>query len=825
MQTKRFASLRNARSLSLFAVYGLLAIALAWLLFGIRFDDPFITYRYAENLAAGNGFAFNVGERTLITTAPLYALLLGALHRLGADVPTVSYLIGALSLVLAAFALNQLLARNGQALAGYAAGLCLLGFPLMWLTMGFETPLFIAVSLWAFVCVGARRYAWAGVLCGIGMGLRGDGAIVLGVVTIWISILAIRDWRLEIKTVNLQSPISNLLKTFGAATLLYAPLALWLTSQFGSPLPSTLQTKSAQAVSGLTGFYVSTRYLEGTQILIRAYASQGGVFIVTLFVMGLGIALAFGLGLMWSRQVRIATPTGLSVGLPDLPDDSGPTYLLPVLWLVLHGIGYSAIGVAPYVWYYTPMLPGVCVLIGLGLAMIFARTKGMFRTKAQAWAALAARYSLFVAVLLSLFIGNVLVMNVVNGEQPPDPANIASKVLPETKVDVYERVGRWLNANTPLTATVGITELGVMSYYAKRKTMDFLGLTQPQHLSDIRHGDFLAALLRDQPDYVALNNVNAIYDINPQKEAWFAKLYRPVQQFEDARFWGSPLTVWQRIAKPLTTPITLDNQKHTLSDGWQVLAIESSARTVKANEPLRLRVRLQAGKPINPNPTRTLRLQAEWLEGGDGLPVASRLIFTDRWREGEQAWVDFMVLPQANAKEGAYVISLRWLEGGDEVRAGYLKVQPATPIVIPPQTEFVDLSGGFKVLRFGSFGASAICNNATIDVPVLWQSGQTNVDYTVFAHLRDVSNKTVAQADGPPKNAGLKYPTSVWSADELVADTHTLQLDGTLAAGKYALVVGLYNPLDNARLAVADSAFRSADGGVVVGEIEVKACG
>ena len=102
---------------------------------------------------------------------------------------------------------------------------------------------------------------------------------------------------------------------------------------------------------------------------------------------------------------------------------------------------------------------------------------------------------------------------------------------------------------------------------------------------------------------------------------------------------------------------------------------------------------------------------------------------------------------------------------------------------------------------------------------------QTNVDYTAFVHLRDAANKTVAQADGPPKNAGLRYPTSVWSAGEFVADAHTLQLDGTLAAGQYAIVVGLYNPLDNARVAVADSAFRSADGGVVVGEIVVKGCG
>src|SRR3990170_6336850 len=42
-------------------------------------DDAYITFRYARNLLAGNGFVFNPGERVLGTTTPLYTLLLAAL--------------------------------------------------------------------------------------------------------------------------------------------------------------------------------------------------------------------------------------------------------------------------------------------------------------------------------------------------------------------------------------------------------------------------------------------------------------------------------------------------------------------------------------------------------------------------------------------------------------------------------------------------------------------------------------------------------------------------------------------------------------------------
>ena len=45
----------------------------------VSYDDAFITYRYAYNLASGNGFVYNPGEWYMGITAPLYGLLLGAL--------------------------------------------------------------------------------------------------------------------------------------------------------------------------------------------------------------------------------------------------------------------------------------------------------------------------------------------------------------------------------------------------------------------------------------------------------------------------------------------------------------------------------------------------------------------------------------------------------------------------------------------------------------------------------------------------------------------------------------------------------------------------
>ena len=37
-------------------------------------DDAFITFRYAENLAHGNGLVYNLGERLLGASTPLFTL-------------------------------------------------------------------------------------------------------------------------------------------------------------------------------------------------------------------------------------------------------------------------------------------------------------------------------------------------------------------------------------------------------------------------------------------------------------------------------------------------------------------------------------------------------------------------------------------------------------------------------------------------------------------------------------------------------------------------------------------------------------------------------
>ena len=92
---------------------------------GISYDDAWITYRYAYNLAAGDGFVYNTGERVFGTSAPGYALVLALLSLPNPEwVPTVSAGLCVLSLVAAARRSRRSARSAGPRSPAWSPGWC-----------------------------------------------------------------------------------------------------------------------------------------------------------------------------------------------------------------------------------------------------------------------------------------------------------------------------------------------------------------------------------------------------------------------------------------------------------------------------------------------------------------------------------------------------------------------------------------------------------------------------------------------------------------------------------------------------------------------------
>jgi hypothetical protein len=83
-------------------------------------------------------------------------------------------------------------------------------------------------------------------------------------------------------------------------------------------------------------------------------------------------------------------------------------------------------------------------------------------------------------------------------------------------------------------------------------------------------------------------------------------------------------------------------------------------------------------------------------------------------------------------------------------------------------------------------------HGATVRLHLTWQALRpVDYDYTVFVHAVHEDGKTYGQVDSKPREGTL--PTLKWTPGQVLADTHTVQIDVEGPLEGYHLEVGLYN--------------------------------
>lgn len=158
--------------LTAFAMLGVvLAFALVTQRTPIFEDDVLFFFRYADNLAAGNGYRFNAEEAPVWgASAPLWPLLIALGQTTGLDAGT-SCLVWSWLLTLTTALILGLLARRHFGLLGVLCLVPILAFNHLhstWATSGMESPLtFLLVALGLWVADGGGSAAGIGVVAGL----------------------------------------------------------------------------------------------------------------------------------------------------------------------------------------------------------------------------------------------------------------------------------------------------------------------------------------------------------------------------------------------------------------------------------------------------------------------------------------------------------------------------------------------------------------------------------------------------------------------------------------------------------------------------------
>ena len=448
------------------------------------YDDPFITFRYARNIASNAGFVYNSGERILSTTTPLYAIILTGAAVSGIKIPAAANLLSGLFIVLGALALWDL-GRSWNSFGVRLTGLLLYPtFPLILSTISSETPIYLAFILGAFAFYARGRYNLTGLAAALATLLRPDGILVAGV--LGAHFLVSRRQKIP------WSALSLFLVVTGA-------WVIFAWSYFGSPLPVTLAAKQLQ-----NSLEVSQDFAHGSIRVISWYSGN------------------------WHYRIEAALALpGLVWGILK-----NRLWLLLLGWTALYFLAYSILGVSSYFWYYAPLVPGFVAAIGLGVdGAIQIGTKfigGSINNRSK--------------ILTVALTTTVCVIGI---QQLVTLVEISKNIDP--RMQIYRAVGEWLNNNTAPDATIGTLEVGIIGFFAEREMIDFAGLIQPDIAAQLRNAEnyetaaFWAAT-HYQPDYLVLQD-----QIFPHLEADYVPRYcQPMRTFQKEQFgYSNDLVVYR----------------------------------------------------------------------------------------------------------------------------------------------------------------------------------------------------------------------------------------------------------------------------------------
>lgn len=225
-----------------------------------QFDDAYISYRYARNLAEGNGLVYNIGEWVEGYTNLLWTLLVAAGLALGGEATQIGHTLGLASgtaaLITCYIYAVAGLGTSHRWIAAVAPFLlwAWIGFPI-WTLSGLETPLFAAAVGGALAAEACGRIGLATAVAVVASLTRPEGALLAAVI-------------LSINLLRGPAQRRQVIASGAAYAVFLALLTSFRLYYYGSPVPNTFYAKT-----GTSAWWSGLGYL-------RAFISSGAVMLL-----------------------------------------------------------------------------------------------------------------------------------------------------------------------------------------------------------------------------------------------------------------------------------------------------------------------------------------------------------------------------------------------------------------------------------------------------------------------------------------------------------------------------------------------------------------
>lgn len=410
----------------------------------ILIDDSFITYTYSKNLVEHGQFVFNLGEKVLATTTPLYALLGSIFYLLGADLfyaaPIFNLVLDGVTAWFAWLVIRQIFQTGTPIIYTIFAILFFLQpYEMLSSAGGMETSLYILLTVMV-VWAGLReQWALAGVIAALLMMTRPDGVIIGACVFLYYLIQ--------------KRAFPG--RGFLAFLITLAPWIIFSSIYYGSPIPSSVQAKLVLGKDFVTP--VKMRFLE---VYYYHYKRHSYLLLAATFIglAGMGWAVYQGVKEKNRRLIILA--------------------VFFILFNCAFMLTQTAIG---WFWYYIPLYLVLYIYAGYLCREVIAR----FRPAAV----LVAGFGLAVLLMASLKY------------LPAEYHRFRLKSIS------WDRGLRqpclWVAQNTPAHVTLMCQTVGLPGYYANRRIIDPLCIASPELLSTYpgKEKAELETLKKTQPDY------------------------------------------------------------------------------------------------------------------------------------------------------------------------------------------------------------------------------------------------------------------------------------------------------------------------------------